>query len=293
MNEQTWKWVRIASRVGAVIALLGLLRWCNHNGEALNQTANARTEVLQALAVSGIQHNSSDSPEEIFAQLSDRDKGRLLYESVESASLKAIKWMVSHGADPTSVGVIDDLNLLQLAARSADKDKLVYFLDKGFEASVRTRDGRTLLHLAARGSLDKTTLSWLLQQGVAIDDVDQAGQTPLHGASYASTRVLLDAGASIDAVDAKMRTPLHQAVLNNAPEVVDELISRGASVFAVDKEGRTPLHLAAQRRSEPMVNALLAAGAMKSTRDVYNMTPRDLAEKSVEYNGYPSLLNKL
>jgi ankyrin repeat protein len=293
MSEQKWTWAKIAFRLAAVALVIGLLKWCNQGGEALRDVSSTRAEVLSALAFHGIPHQQNETPEQIFEHLSDSEKSLLLYESIESTSLSTIKWMVSHGADPKNVGIIKDLDLLQLAARSVNASKLAYFADMGFKTDVKTSDGQTLLHIAAKKNMDKPVLSLLLQWGLSINDTDQSGQTPLHGATYASTRLLLESGAQIDVADQRGRTPLHQAVMDSRTEVANELISRGASVFAADKDGRTPLHFAAIKKSEPMVNALLAAGAMKSARDVNNMTPRDLAQKSEESYAYPTLLNKL
>jgi len=296
MSSPTWSLARITLRVIPALMLLGLLAWCSKGGDALRDVSSVRAELQNILVENGTLGRQGESLEKVYARLSDTEKNQLLYQSTEKSSLDALKWLVAHGAKPQFVGTIRDLNLVQLAARSGDPDKLAYFLDQGFTVNDQTSDGLSLLHLAAKGNMNKAMLTLLEKRGLSINDKSKTGATPLHGASFAATVLLLDAGASIDAADNEGNTALHQAIQDKKPEVVHELIARGASVFSTNKEGRTALHLAALQKSDEVVDELLAAGAMKSARDNHNLTPRDLAEQAIKnrdhWDGH-SIINKL
>jgi ankyrin repeat protein len=289
-----WSFARITLRLIPALLLIGILSWCSRGGDALREVSSVRAELQNMLAESGTPWQQGETLEKVYGRLSEQEKNQLLYHATEKASLEALKWLVVHGAKPAHVGAIRDLNLLQLAARSGSTEKLAYFLDQGFQADVHTKDGQGLLHLAAKGNMSKATLALLSKKGLQINDKSASGETPLHGASFASTQILLDSGAQTDAADAAGRTPLHHAALEERTEVVNELVARGASVFITDKEGRTALHFAAMKKSEPLIDVLLAAGAMKSARDIYNMTPRDLAEKAQKnHTDWQSIASKL
>ncbi len=107
-----------------------------------------------------------------------------------------------------------------------------------------SRDGRTLLHVAAMAN--------------ATDMI----------------RALAAAGADIEARDYYSRTPVHAAARGNAPEAIAVLLELGAELDALDRYGQTPLQYAVSlwtRTLSPAelvrsmapdaVAALLAAGA--------------------------------
>jgi ankyrin repeat protein len=92
--------------------------------------------------------------------------------------------------------------------------------DKGADASIRNDQGETPLHImlaTADGTINKQTISLLLAHGAKINDIDNAGNTPLH-----ITARRLD----------------HQ-------DVIAFLIEQGADVTLRNLGKDTPVHIAA------------------------------------------------
>uniref|UniRef100_A0A5S6QGH4 ANK_REP_REGION domain-containing protein n=1 Tax=Trichuris muris TaxID=70415 RepID=A0A5S6QGH4_TRIMR len=142
--------------------------------------------------------------------------------------------------DKTPVHIAAELGLTSTVEILADK----------FKASIlaRTKDGSTLMHIAASHGHDETALA-LLKRGVPLFMPNRNGGLALHSAArlghLAVVRALLNKGAPIDFKTKKGYTALHVAVQACRPEVVEYLLGYGADVHA--KGGsldKTPLHCA-------------------------------------------------
>src|SRR5690606_20578041 len=113
-----------------------------------------------------------------------------------------------------------------LAAKSADLPLMRRLLELGADPSITTRNGTTALMAAAgvgiwapgenpgthEEALAAVRLAWEVGGG-AVNDVDDDGETALHGAVYrgGATQViefLAERGARLDAVNAKGWTPV-------------------------------------------------------------------------------------
>ena len=158
-------------------------------------------------------------------------------------------------------------------------------LDLGADGSVPG-----LLWEAARGD-NPELIAILLAAGA---DVNDPGQSPLHGAAYsggpAVIAALVAAGADVNAKDHRAQTPLYRAIEVKKPANVAALIEAGADVRAFIQDGDTPLHMVAKwppelfsRRDDPpepdtlMVIALAAAGADVNARNDHGETPLHVA----------------
>jgi ankyrin repeat protein len=100
-------------------------------------------------------------------------------------------------------------------------------------------------------------IRYLLQRGVAINETDKNGVTPLHRAvrfrSPAAVKELIAHGADINVVDKKTKsTPLHRAVTNTgapetsgkmdcAIEITKLLLANGADPRIKNKNGKAPI----------------------------------------------------
>lgn len=287
---------RIWIRAVPLFILVCLLAWCTTNRQSMQQMNPIKTELLSIFMEAGLvdgvnQHNNLT---DVAKKMGEPALNNLLYDVASSASLDALKWLVVNGADPKNVGTIHDLTLLQKVALRPRLDRLEYFLSFGLNPLERSRDGRTILHLAAQGGLDQRVLALLLAKGLKIDDVDAAGRMAMHYASVKSVAVLLGGGAEIDAKDSLGLTALMQATKNGHNDVIGELLNNAASVYAVDNKGRTALHHAAMgRSSENIIDTLLAAGAPVTARDNEGQTPKDLALSAREDSRYRSVIDKL
>ena len=121
------------------------------------------------------------------------------------------------------------------------------------------------LSAAAFGD-DTDAVRRLLDEGLAPDDLDDHGLTPLMWAARAGAtgamRLLLDAGASANGRDTNNRwTPLLHAVHKQRPDAVRVLLERGADPNLAAPNGVTPLLLAADDLDPTAVRLLLEHGA--------------------------------
>ena len=110
-------------------------------------------------------------------------------------------------------------------------------------------DGKTPLHLAARGTTQPEVILALLHVGANVMAQDEDGETPIHDASSNNTpdiiRILLDFGGDVMASNANGLTPLHIAAIEAmTPEIIQMLLNAGADKKVKDKNGRTPFYYA-------------------------------------------------
>jgi ankyrin repeat protein len=98
-----------------------------------------------------------------------------------------------------------------------------------------------------------------------INAPDRKGATLLQSAAakgnVAVVKLLLENGAAVDGLQQPGFTALHYAAANGRKAVVDLLLSKGAKPDARNVSGVTPLHLATLKGYESVAKALLAAGA--------------------------------
>merc|ERR1712137_423194 len=155
--------------------------------------------------------------------------------------------------------------------------------EKENELTRRTRNGKTVLHYAARNDcLESVTLlaSCLSSRlSTALHLQDSNGCTPLHyavrndnfgqgGSAQQSQLVFLirklASPQAIEARDVGGQTPLHYAVQRKgeAVRLIIPLLATGHStLLAADTEGRTPLHVAVLQNSGDAVDQLLKAAS--------------------------------
>ncbi|HMM46810.1 MAG TPA: ankyrin repeat domain-containing protein [Thiobacillaceae bacterium] len=123
---------------------------------------------------------------------------------------------------------------------------------------------------AAARSGDAAKISGLLDDGVASDAVDEAGETALmhaaHAGHLAAVAVLIAAGADVNAKSPQGWTALAKAAYNGDTdrgyvEVVEALHQAGASLDETIFFGITPLMLAAGGGDASVVEWLINHGA--------------------------------
>ena len=268
------------ARIFIVLILVSLMAWCTTNNRRMAQSAPLRMELQSIFLEQGLIDNSNERSNlaDVARKAGTARMNRLLYDVAGSASLDSLKWIVANGAEPKDIGIMRDMTLLQSVAMRAQGDRIEYFLGLGLNPAERSRDGKTLMHIAAQGGMDNKVLALLVAKGLNMNEPDNVGRVPIHYASVKAISVLAGAGADIDAKDALGMTPLHYAAKEGKNDIVAELLRNSASVYLTDKKGRTALHFSAMTaQSNNLVDTLLAAGAPVTVRDEDGNTPKDLA----------------
>ena len=150
------------------------------------------------------------------------------------------------------------------------------------EKEIATEGEKYLLHACLYGYLD--IVKYLVEKGVAINNPNDAGKTPLHIAVRYKhmdvAKYLLENGADINIPNTKNGdTPLHIAVETLNFELIYYLLENGANVSAQNSHGETPLHTAALMQNPKLVDYLIEkAGANEEIIDVYGKKAIDRAK---------------
>ncbi len=116
-----------------------------------------------------------------------------------------------------------------------------------------------------------------IDEGAAIESLDDRGDTPLIAAAYAgqleATRRLLDAGAKVDGRSNRGMTALHAAAYMGHRDTVTLLIERGANIDDQRNKFRiTPLHAAAEENHLDVVALLISGGAAIDLKEANAIT---------------------
>ncbi len=187
-------------------------------------------------------------------------------------------------------------------------DVVKFLVNKGADISVKDKDSKTPLDLAAQENntsvaeflkqteLDKKLLAAvqdtglnevkdLINQKANINAKDMYGWTPLHFAASRNklsvVEFLFNNNANINAKDVYGNTPLHVAAQYSSNlEIVKFLLDKDISgINNITNNGWTPLHVAIQGNKLNTVELLLGRGADIEVRDIYNQTSLDLATR--------------
>uniref|UniRef100_A0AC35TT07 ANK_REP_REGION domain-containing protein n=1 Tax=Rhabditophanes sp. KR3021 TaxID=114890 RepID=A0AC35TT07_9BILA len=167
-----------------------------------------------------------------------------------------------------------DKSVLHVAAELGHTAIVEKLIDK-FDSSLtaRTKDGDTLLHIAACSGHSSTALAFL-KRGVPLNMPNKKGALGLHTAAAAGfnevVKVLLNKGTNIDIKTKENYTALHIAVQANRPQVVETLLGYGANVHLHGGVlGETPLHVACNFNDESATETalmLLKSGCQPNVR---------------------------
>ncbi|XP_054166285.1 serine/threonine-protein phosphatase 6 regulatory ankyrin repeat subunit A-like [Oppia nitens] len=147
---------------------------------------------------------------------------------------------------------------------------------------------RSILHFACMANAyNMTILDILVSNGVDIDSVDSAGQTPL---MYASKRglietveYLLSKGANVKAIDNKQNNALQLSCIYSREECGIKLLKSCHSlVNSVNGDLKTPLHISAANGLVKLTQELLLTGASVNVVDAEGLTPSLCCAKNSE-----------
>jgi ankyrin repeat protein len=215
-----------------------------------------------------------------------------LMHAAVSGSPEAMTLLVDRGA---SVNTANSAGVTALMMSVTDIDKVSLLLAKGADVNAASKRGRTALLLAAMSDRSAGIVRLLMAKGADPKAVDvlkvNALNAAVRGDDIETIRIFADAGVAADNADFAGFTPLIGAAFSGNVQAVKLLLEKGANVNAVSGDGSfqkvkagtialgnfTPLLAAATLGSPEMITVLLQAGADVNARDVRGMTPLMLA----------------
>lgn len=130
---------------------------------------------------------------------------------------------------------------------------------------------------------DLNEVKQLVAQGVAIDELDGDGRTPLmHAAIDKLTEIaefLIINGANVSHRDNHQWTALHFAARDYEFPLVELFLKNGADIDAQDRHGNTPLMGAVYNfdGDDRLLKLLIDAGADRNMKNKHDVSPHDLA----------------
>ena len=132
-----------------------------------------------------------------------------------------------------------------------EPDKMLYALDKGYDANTKVSNGTTALMFASLEGL-REVAELLLDDGAASKE---GGFTALHMAARNGHKdivdLLLQRGAYVKAKDNNAYTPLH---MSESPSTAEILLMHDADMTSRDSSGRKPLEYMRWRITQSYFN---------------------------------------
>ena len=162
-----------------------------------------------------------------------------------------------------------------IAAEHGHQRLLSLLLPKVSSLIARTPRGDTALHLsAAHGHYDIVDLLCKVSTGTAIEERNNAGQTPLYVAVDNNqahvVALLLEKGAKVNAADAARNSILHVAAANGYAPIVLMVLKAGAVLTGMNDKDETALEVS---KNSEICRLLLEFTTATLTLDPPSSTP--------------------
>ena len=162
-----------------------------------------------------------------------------------------------------------DDEILQAVMRR-NHAKIKTLLENGANPNTTDKEGRSLLYLASETYNDEITAKLLLQHGAEVNQKNSIGETALHACQSGKLASLLIAyGADVNALTKHQLSPLHGASYAKAKV----LIQHHAKLDIASTVGWTPLHTACATANLTTARLLIQSGANVSAQNIYADTP--------------------
>ena len=183
-------------------------------------------------------------------------------------------------------------NLLMWAAQQGNAEQVSWLVDQGIPIDQADQANRTAFLFAALGG-NLTILAYLIDRGANIHQEDDRGRNAIlyaaQGGHLTVMEWLLQTSDrfSINAKSMLLETPLLRAAAGGQVEALDTLLTRQAgSLFDVDKAGQDLLLIAAQADQPAVVEWALTRGLSLDKPNVFGKTARELLQSK---EGFPTL----
>lgn len=173
---------------------------------------------------------------------------------------ETMRWMLKKGADPNGKNSEDETALMWAIH---DLEKIKILLEHEADINARTKSGNTALLLAAVGSSQFETVSFLLQNGADPLVKNKRNETPLIRAAIfgdtATLGLLIRNGNDINEIDSNGFTPLLHTLFNVNRAATIYLLENGADAEKVVAFGLTAIIAVVTYNDLPSVLAVLKA----------------------------------
>ncbi|GIX84602.1 ankyrin-1 [Caerostris extrusa] len=183
-----------------------------------------------------------------------------LHMACENGDLEILKVFFQFRAN-ANITDNQDRTPLHIAAEKGFSAIVEMLADK-FKASIfkRTKDGRTLMHIASESGHQETALVFLKRVFRFICQI--RGTIALNANAFNHIQEVLNKGKNNLSMEKNTGTKaIHTAAAHGFVEVIRNLLERGENVDATTPENFTALHLAVQANQPEVVEILLGHGA--------------------------------
>lgn len=203
-------------------------------------------------------------PEDLMSTTS-YDKRSPLHYAVEYSQVESIRVLLKHGANCTILsGHYSPPIHMACSKGKLDIVKMMVDISGKDILQARDKEGGTVLHSSTSFIRSHVLISYLVENGVGVDEVDNSGLTPLANAillgNAVATESLLMNGADPLIKDKQGCNALYLSVLGKRTEVFKDIVKLDkAKVMAQDpnNQGMWPIHCALKLGLSEMLDPLL------------------------------------
>ena len=204
---------------------------------------------------------------DIVLSFLDEENSTPLHAAVDGGHFSVVEVLLKHGAVPTHIKA-DQPPPIHLACSQGKLDMVKVMLQHGGKGILQAHDqfGQTPLHRSASGLNCMGVLSYLINEGVEVNSIDNQGRTPLTNAifvgSLCAVRALIRHGADPLIKDSKGHNALHVAIDRRRKAIVGCLLDLPVAAKLVvdcDLQNRNPLHMALYHGYGELVSPLVSA----------------------------------
>lgn len=200
-----------------------------------------------------------------------------------TASIETFQMLIARGANIEAKTVPKGLTPLLHAAQMGDTAAVQALIEAKADINARDKEQATALMLAvSRNVLETAKMFMTIREGAPMKQLfmppEKSDKSPATANRLAVTRLLIQGGVAVNAVDQDGDTVLNKAARLGDVELVSLLLTSGAEVNAINKTGRTPLMSAASLNFPECVTVLLAAGANSQIAAPDGKTALDIAK---------------